>query len=86
MTENKFGDETGRDELLRDLRWAIAKSRKHQIKHGQVNSYLCGGHGQNHKISLPQHDFHDFPGTGLHSLNPRVKFEGEGGRGENPPS
>ena len=49
-------------------------------------SYPCEGHSQNHKISLPQHDFHDFPGTGLHSLNPRVKFEGEGGRGDNPPS
>ena len=37
---------------------------------------------QNHKISLSQHDFYDFPGTALHSLNPWVKFEGEGGRGE----
>ena len=41
-----------------------------------------GGHSQNHKNSHSRHDFHDFPGTGLHSLNPRVKFEREGGWGK----
>ena len=51
----------------------------------QLDSHVRG-HSQNHKISLPQHDFHDFSGTGLHSLNPRVKFEGDGGWGDNPPS
>ena len=56
------------------------------MSHVSLFPIPCGCHGQNHKISLPQHDFHDFPGTGLHSLNPRVKFEGEGGRGDNPPS